>query len=401
MNKKLMALAVAGAIAAPASVAMAQSSNVQIGGSVTMLYYVHDPKGSASGRKGDILEGSEPEMFIRGEEKLGGGLSAWFQCASSFDLWGAAADGFCSRNSGLGFKGSFGNVFAGNWDQPQKLVYNQARGAFSGTNALYGGTANLLFGGSASGVDTPAGNALNPVVTDANAGRFYRRQARTWNYHSPSWNGFGVKGSFSAAQASTGLIASPLKPRLWGLAGEYRSGPLYVGLGYEQHEDFNPSNAPIGNVAGAYNGGTDTNFSLVGVYTFGGNIRLSGVYSKSEYDVTNGTSMDVDGFAIYVDWKVQGPHTVRVQYGQTDDTAGNATRNVGVYRAPTAANNALGTAGDVFGVNYEYAFSKRTAGLIGYNKISNDGAATFSLGKSGASRGTDQTALGIAIKHRF
>lgn len=391
MNKKLMALAVAGAIAAP-TVAMAQSSNVQIGGNVTVLYYLHDPKGSApgsAGKKGDIMEGSEPEMFIRGEEKLGGGLSAWFQCSSSFDLWGATGDGFCTRNSGLGFKGNFGNVFAGNWDQPQKLVYNQARGAFSGTNALYGGTANLLFGGSASG----AQNTTNPE-------RFYRRQARSWNYWSPSWNGFSVRGSYSAATEHTGLGNSPLEPRMYGLSAEYRTGPLYVGLGYEQHQDYNPAARPTGTGANQYNGGDDTNWSLVGVYTFGGNIRLSGVYSKSEYDRAVAQAMDVDGFAIYIDWKIAGPHTVRAQYGQVDDPSGSATGSIGRY-VTSATAGGLGTGADIFGIHYEYAFSKRTAGLIGYNRVSNDAGAAFSLGKSAASRGTDQNAMGIAIKHRF
>lgn len=392
MKKKLMALAVAGAIAAPVSVAMAQSSSVQIGGSLTMLYYIHDPKNTTGpGRKHDQLEGSEPEMFIQGSEKLGGGLTAWFRCSSSFDLWGGAngGDGFCTRNSGLGFRGSFGNVFAGNWDTPQKLVYNQARGAFSGTNPLYGGTATLLYGSSASGAD----NVTNPE-------RFYRRQAQAWNYHSPSWGGFSMKGAYSATNEATGLGGSPLKPRMYSLGGEYRAGPLYVGLSYEQHQDYNPSGAALGYLPGTYSGGDDNNISLVGVYTFGGKVRLSGVYSKSEYEVTNGTSLDVDGFAVYVDWNIMGPHKLRAQYGRIDDPSGNAAGSVGRY-VTSAAAGGLGTGADVFGINYEYAFSKRTAGLVGYNRMSNDAGAAFSQGKSAATRGGDQTSMGIALKHRF
>jgi predicted porin len=374
-----------------------------MGGSVTMLYYLHDPKNPGGpGKKGDILEGSEPEMYIRGEEKLGGGLSAWFQCTSSFDLWGATGDGFCTRNSALGFKGGFGNIFFGNWDTPQKLVYNQARGAFSGTNALYGGTATLLYGSSASGV----GNLGNPE-------RFYRRQARAVNYHSPSWSGFSFKGAYSSGTEHTGLGLSPLQPRLYSLGGEYRSGPLYVGLSYELHQDYNPgstastpvlvytaANAVACNAAPStcYSGGDDTNWSIVGVYTFGGNLRLSGVYSKSEYEVTNGTSTDVDGFAIYLDWKVAGPHSVRFQYGKVEDPSGNSTVSVGRY---IAGSSALDGGSQVIGVNYEYAFSKRTAGLIGYNQVDNDAGARFSLGKSAATLGGKQTAMGIAIKHRF
>jgi predicted porin len=387
MNKKLMALAVAGAITAP-TVAMAQ--NVEIGGSVTVLYYLHDPKNPGGpGKKGDILEPSEPEMYIRGEEKLGGGLSAWFQCTSSFDLWNGTGDGMCTRNSGLGFKGGFGNVFMGNWDTPQKLVYNQARGAFSGTNALYGGTATLLYGSSSSGLN----NLGSPV-------RFYRRQASTLNWHSPSWGGFDVKGMMSSGTEHTGLGLSPLNPRLFSASAAYTGGPFYFGLGWELHQDYNPGGVATGSLAGQYNGGDDTNISLVGVWTIANAFRLSGVISQTNYEVTNTTDMDVKGWALYLDWKVGGPHSVRFQYGLVDSPEGSATIALQNYRPP-ALTAGLDAGAKVMGVHYEYAFSKRTAGLISANVMDNDPGANFSQGKSAATFGGKQQSVGIAIKHRF
>jgi len=115
MNKKVMAMAVAGALVVPAA-ALAQ---VQIGGSLTVFYYQHEPDNNSVGQKGDILESSEPEIYVRAEEKLGGGLSAWFQCTSSMDGFitgSSSAQGWCGRNSGVGFRGGFGNFFVGNWD---------------------------------------------------------------------------------------------------------------------------------------------------------------------------------------------------------------------------------------------------------------------------------------------
>ena len=79
MNKKVMAVAVAGAFALPASVALAQTSTVQIGGSVTLLYSSVKHQNDSVAKRSDILETAEPNIYIRGEEKLGGGLSAWFQ----------------------------------------------------------------------------------------------------------------------------------------------------------------------------------------------------------------------------------------------------------------------------------------------------------------------------------
>jgi len=424
MNKKLMAVAVAGALAAP-GMALAQSSTVQIGGSITTFYYKHDPNNASTGQSSDILETSEPEMFVRGEEKLGGGLSVWFQCTSSLDgmLGGsAAAAGLCGRNSGIGFKGSFGNVFQGNWDAPQKLVFNQGRQWWGGTNSLTGGSAVLLNGGSASGAANPVTSVVgSPVagavsvtttVTSNNPGAFFRRQANSWNYHSPSWSGFSVLASFSAANEQTGNPeASTLSQRMYSFAGQYQSGPLYLGVGYEQHSDYNPGNITVGAAASAYSGGTDTNYTIVAGYKYGAfNVRA--LYSKSEYDVTNVSNLDVDGWALFADWAIAGPHTLRMQYATVGDTSGSSATPVGSYKgaaASTCGNNGgpstvscgNNTGADLWGLAYSYAFSKRTEGSVVYSRMSNDSGASFSKGKTAATGGNNQTTYGIVLKHRF
>jgi predicted porin len=57
---------------------------------------------------------------FKGQEQLGGGMSAWFQCESSADVRGLNQDGFCGRNSAVGLKGGWGNLFFGRWDTPFK-----------------------------------------------------------------------------------------------------------------------------------------------------------------------------------------------------------------------------------------------------------------------------------------
>ncbi|MBS1219357.1 MAG: outer membrane protein (porin) [Proteobacteria bacterium] len=119
MNKKLMAVAVAGALTAPA-VAMAQST-VQVYGNLYIEYAFTNQKQSASGTgltqidrvDADILQTGGSAIGFKGEEKLGGGMSAWFQCESTADPRGASQDGWCSRNSAVGLKGGFGNFFVG------------------------------------------------------------------------------------------------------------------------------------------------------------------------------------------------------------------------------------------------------------------------------------------------
>ena len=404
MNKKAMAIAVAGVLAAPASVALAQTSTVQIGGSITAFYYRHSINNATAGQGTDIMETSEPEIFVRGEEKLGGGLSAWFQCTSSLDglingAATAAVAGWCGRNSGIGFQGSWGNLFMGNWDMPLKFVQNRARGWWGGTNSLTGGNMILLGGGSASG-----------AVNGGTPASFFRRQANSWNYHSPSWNGFTVQAAFSAANEQTGIPeTNPLSPRMYSIAGQYSSGPLYIGVGYERHNDFNPASQAIGTTATTYGGGSDDNWSITAGYTFAGVFNLRGIYTNFEYETTNSTSLDTDGWGIFADWNIQGPHTLRAHYASVDGTGGTSAVNVGSYKGPlggacgptSAISCATGTGADHWGLAYSYAFSKRTMGSIAYTRMSNDHNATFSKGKQAASAGNNQTSAGIVLQHRF
>jgi predicted porin len=452
MHKKLMAVAVAGALAAP-GVALAQTSTVQIGGSITVFYYSHDHNNPAAGKTGDILETSEPEIFIRGEEKLGGDLSAWFQCTSSLDgiVAGASAianSGWCARNSGIGFKGSWGNIFAGNWDTPHKLVFNRIRGAFGGTNPMTGGSATILEGGAASGTQNPmqtitasaragttiaaatAAGATVGTVSVANAvgsatamtnnpASFFRRQASSWTYHSPVWSGFQLQGAFSAANETTGIpSANPLKPRLWSVAAHYDNGPLYLGAAYERHNDYNPGNATVNigqtacagaGAASCYSGGSDDGWLLGAGYTFAGKFKLTGLYSRNNYETAGGGEMRIRGWAIFADWAVAGPHIIRAGYGSVSDSSGTSMQNVAVYKAPLASTcgitSAMSCAGDTgakwWNVHYEYRFSKRTGVLVNYNRIDNDSNGAISLGKTAAIAGGDQSAMGIGIKHRF
>jgi predicted porin len=449
MNKKAMAIAVAGVFAAP-GLALAQTSTVQIGGNINLFYYKHSPnnsipthpaafpnaaagslsniQGSTQGQSTDILELSEPEMFIRGEEKLGGGLSVWFQCTSSLDamVGGAAvARGLCGRNSGIGFRGNFGNVWAGNWDTPQKLVFNRARGWWGGTNSFTGGAATLLNNGGPSGVSNPQqsiSGVVSPVGAAATAtaqlstpisngpAEFFRRHSSAIFWHSPVWNGLQVQAAFSAGNENVNQnTANPLSQRMYSLAGHYTSGPLYIGASFERHLDYNPANQTIGTGAAQYAGGDDDNWQIVVGYTFAKQFNIRGQYTESRYDVTNTTNVKANGWGVYADWNVQGPHTLRAQYVKIGDAKGNATVSTGNLKGPMSAGcgpmsnvSCMGNTGaHQWGLAYSYAFSKRTMGSIAYVRMSNDSGATYSKGKVGATAGNSQTSAGVILQHRF
>ena len=93
MKKKVMAVAVAGVLAAPA-LAFAQASTVQIYGLINAEYgYVQQPNNAAGASRSnvDALNSGASRIGFKGEEKLGGSLSAFFQCETDLRFLGGNA----------------------------------------------------------------------------------------------------------------------------------------------------------------------------------------------------------------------------------------------------------------------------------------------------------------------
>jgi len=254
MQKKLLAVALAGAFGAPA-VALAQSSTVQIFGTIYAEYTVHANQGDAPGGLGrtsaDFLQTPGSEIGFKGEEKLGGGLSAWFQCTSTADPRGQSQNGWCSRNSALGLKGGFGNVFIGNWDTPFKRTISPW--TVGGNDTGIWGTAFLLTGDSTTD------------QVGANRANFKKRQNNLITYDSPTFAGFQAMAAFTSSQPSTATLtsASNNKPRVLSLGGQYSAGPLFVAAAYEEHKDF------VGAGALAPSGSKDGGWHIGAAYTWG------------------------------------------------------------------------------------------------------------------------------------
>ena len=400
MNKKVMAVAVAGAFAAPTA-ALAQASNVQIYGTMYLEYsYAHQGQlASATGGdlvNADILQTPGSEIGFKGEEALGGGLSAWFQCTSTADLrgvgTGGGGQGFCGRNSAIGLKGGWGNVYAGNWDMPMKKTAGAAR-IVSDTGVW--GAGFLLYGNSSTFNDA-AGNFA-----------FSRRQNNTIFYDTPVWNGFQVFTAVSATSSGTGNSnnATGAKPRSWGIAGNYTNGPLLITAGYENHKSL---------TAGAAFGfnGTDTGWQIGGAYQ-AGPVKIGLLYTSQKWDMGGfavGTDAKVTAWNIAGEWNIQGPHALRGGYTKANSTSGSFAGSVGtgpggnssVFGNRVFNGGASGTGGSLWQVQYVYNASKRTELTAGAAFLSNDTLARYSLGGYTApANGQNQNAVGISIKNTF
>ena len=390
MQKKMLAVAVAGALGSPAF-ALAQTSTVQIFGTLYVEYaYVDQGRSAAAGNpelsNADFLQTPGSEIGFKGEEKLGGGLSAWFQCASTADPRGQNQDGWCSRNSALGLKGGFGNLFIGNWDTPFKRTISPTNVGGNDTGVF--GTAFLLLGNSTT---TAVGGTREA---------FKRRQQNSINYDSPNFGGFQVMAAFTSAQTSTATLdaAANNKPRVLSLGGQYSAGPLFVSAGYERHQDFN----------GAGREGDDSAWHIGAAYTWGP-VRFGGQYTEQEFETGTAaapTEIEYRAWHFGVDWRIAGPHGLRAAFTQARDAKGApGTAGIGGTAPrpgiPAAGSNDTGA--KLYQIRYVYTFSKRTEFTAGYVKLDNDSAAAYRLGGLGTAilAGENQDAFAVGLRHTF
>src|SRR5688572_10824077 len=234
MNKKLMAAAVAGALTLPAGAAMAQTSTVQIYGLLNVEYapYVKNPNHSsgASRRTTDELNSGASRIGFRGQEKLGGGLTAWFQCETDlqfldggtdadkevFDTNSANDTAWCDRNSALGLRGGWGNAYIGTWDSPTKRVTSATR--MLNETGWLGVQRHLM---------TLAGWGYSHRVT------------KSLNYDSPNFGGFSFAFQTTTTNADRNQLETgpDTSARIMGANAMYSAGPLVAGLGFARYQN--------------------------------------------------------------------------------------------------------------------------------------------------------------------
>jgi len=378
MQKKVMTLAVAGALAAPA-LAFAQASTVGIYGVFNVEYgiSVKQPENAAGASRisATALNSGASRIGLRGEEKLGGGLSAWFQCESDLRFLsgttaapgpGATTGVWCDRNSALGLRGAWGNVFIGSWDSPIKIVSGVTR-----ITEETGWTGTQLF-------------TLSPNSHPTNNSGFSNRLANSVSYHSPSWGGFSLMGQATITQAErNALTTATVSGREVGIAGQFAQGPFAVVAGYAKKDD----NIAVGNAAGR----SDKAWLLGGTYTYGP-VKVGLTYAKLEWDVSATTQTERKGWNLAADWQLGGPHSIRGGYARAGDYGGTASV------ADSGAKQ--------WQINYRNSLSKRTTAGIGYVKLSNDSSGRYNLtgqtaGAANVAAGKSASAWSLFMNHSF
>lgn len=356
MQKKLIALAIAGMIGAP--VAMAQSN--------VTVYGVVDA-GLVGGSQGDtdltavesgILAGSR--LGFRGTEDLGNGLKAVFVLEYGLNVdinEGVGTGGLNARQQLVGLSGDFGTVALGRQYAPGYLGVIP----FNGTN-------------SSSVFDPHA-----VLAADAGSSIIAASPARWDNSvtYSGSFSGLTVRGIWSArgvertANVNTPNEIDPSDDDAYGLGLHYANGPFAVGFVYHD-------------IQGDATGSTDSQqeWFIGGSWDFGV-VKVMATYQDGS-DLRNIKDNDNDIWTVSGIVPVGEAGNVHLSYGESDFDA------VSDGKAKS------------FALAYVHSLSKRTKVYAAYNRVDNDDGtdAGIARGRSDA-LGENSNVYGVGFNHSF
>jgi len=370
--KKILAVAIASAFAAPA---FAATSNVDVYGSINLSVENVDNGVDDWNR---MVTNNNSFIGFKGSEDLGGGLKAVWQIEANLEMSGDGAsestintgtDGniYGTRNTYIGLAGGFGTVIAGVHDTPYKLATGPLDN-FVGTLGDYNG----VFGNAAG----------NPSVI------FDLRTGNTIAYLSPKFGGFDVKAAYVMGKEGAETLGLD-RSSAWSLSGTYANGPLFATAAYEKHNSVAAGKCITGALC-LSEGTLDRDAWKLGVgYTIG-DFKVGAIYESIDGDT--GTSVAHDSWGLNGSYAM-GAFTLKAAYakaGEIDNAAGVEVNDSGA---------------DFWAVGADYALSKRTVVQLTYAKMDNDNAGGWDLGQgpqvANTVPGEAVTGFSLGVKHTF
>jgi predicted porin len=439
MKKNLLALAVAGAFAAPAA-ALAQGSFVQIYGTLNADLQAAKAEngeplpigatgplsfGSNYGVTGGFnaangfairpvgvnsqgaaardaaftqianqagVSSNSSNIGFRGSEDLGGGLKAIFQIESAINL-DTGSGNLGGRNTNLGLSSGWGTVFYGQWDTPYKVITLKSDPFFATSaasfNSLIGSPGFNVLSTTFAGATLAPTASLTQIAADA---AFDRRQGNSVQYWTPNWAGFsgrlfyspgeGKQNYFLDSNAATGTRTAQLDPWMWGASLTYDNGPIYAAAAYEQHKDYFGTRVQTGSTA-LGTGSDDWGAKLVlGAQNLWG-FNLYGFYERLDYStdglVTTGLIKEAkrNAYGFFTTYGF-GNWALRAGWAQASDTS--CASVVSVSLATNQVCNGGDTGSNQYSLGASYNFSKRTLAYLYYTKQDNDDLGRYRMG---------------------
>ena len=393
MNKKLVALAVAGAFALPLA-AQAQTANVTLYGRLNMDFeFVKGKQTDGSDPTVNRVSSNSSRLGVRGTESLGGGLNAIFQIESnvSGDTGNAASSGLASRETFVGLQGSWGKATIGKFLMPLDDLH-----------PIFGNAPTL----TTSILSTAALWAYGPSAKDA--GGFDARLGNSIRYDSPNWAGFTGALQYSTRDSSgdtqnfvsctppvtatgpstactTPLAASATSANggdngnhvselrhAWVAGGNliYANGPWQAGVAFEKNKEVRGVDLD------------DTDWTAAVAYDFGTimqgfGLRLAGVYERTKYETPTG-DLKRNFWGVSGTIPVGGGK-VYLFYGRANDGSGSAADGTTVGQLVKGPDSAS----QHWEVSYSYSLSPRTLLYTGYTRINNECNAKYTFNING------------------
>lgn len=389
MNKKLVALAVAGAFALPlAAEAQTGTAQVTLYGRANMdLEFVKasGPGDAASGSNTTVtrVASNSSRFGLRGTEALGGGLTAFFQVENNVS-WDGNGGTIAGRETFVGLQGSYGQIWLGRslspYDDSTPIwasgPYNYNTGLFN-NSSLWANNSNAI-----GGIEAIAG--------------YDDRYSNSIRWNSPTWSGFTAEVQL-ASKENTGHSWA-FVPGVF-----YNNGPIQGAFTYARHQKIRCYNAAGTSYTACGNGPfpgftpTDDAFTVAGSYDFG-IARVALMYEYLKYETPTGDlKRDMWGVSATIP---MGGGLWYVYYGNAGDGKGGAsdseTRiNSLVHGSDSGAQN--------FEIGYRYDLSKRTSVNAGWVYIKNDARANYTFNVNGyaVAPGGDPQGIVLGIIHNF
>ena len=350
MQKKLIALAIAGLVSAPA---FAQS-NVTIYGvaDAYMGFGDHGANDMAAVNSGGL---SGSRIGFRGAEDLGNGLKAVFTYEQGFEIddsvnsasTGGNGLGGKARQSFVGLGGSWGTVSLGRQYAPG---YDNIVDAFGNSTIL--SPQAILTSGEGSTIELGNGARWDNSVA-----------------YNGAFSGLKVRAIYSMGLGSDAVLETATDPAdddAYGLGLDYSNGPIRVAAVYQVVQD---------------NDEDQKEWSLGGSYNFG--VATVTAHYQDAQSLGNFAGEDMDLWQVGLIVPVGAAGNVHLGYGEADYDWADAKAKS-------------------YSIAYTHALSKRTTAYVGYNQTDNDDGLT--KGVVAASAGVDgdkANVFAVGVRHTF
>jgi len=355
MNKTLIAMAVAGLMAAP----MAAQADATIYGKIHTSLDFGDTggddittPGAEQDASGTYFQSNSSRLGFKGSEDLGGGLKAVWQLESTVAV-GSGTSALTNRNSFVGLNGGWGRLIGGRHDTPMKTTGRKAD----------------LFGDY-------VGDTRNVIRNLEFGDDFDARVDNLLMYTTPVFGGgwdINLAYSFDDGVKDGGGYGANIN---------WKTGNWFASLAYETHGS--------GDLAGP----EDSSGIRLAAYWTPGALKITALY-QSMSDVAGASGFDNDAYGLGLAYKFS-KNVIKAQYFVTSNTE----------VAPGVANDAT-----LMALAWDYNFSKRTTAYIAYASTDNDAGATYGVDRGGhggeifanttTAAGADPSVFSLGMIHKF